>query len=138
MYIIRVTDRMCGLPFMSRVTGNYKTQQAALNTLMKSPVKPFEYMIGTVGNYIHSAKFKQDIERYCCHYHYINYLTSQIYFSVSSKYASTLYRWSKVIENAAEGLLKERTCTVNYAPLYAMMEFQFKHFMYFCHMNLLS
>ena len=69
MYIIRVTDRMCILSFMSRVTGNYKTQQAALNTLMKSPVKPFEYMIGTVGNYIHSATFKQDIERYCRHYH---------------------------------------------------------------------
>ena len=59
----RVTDRMAALVFTKGLSGEYSSQQQTLTDLQKSNVKPFEFMIGTVGDYIHSPQFKEDVRR---------------------------------------------------------------------------
>ena len=54
---------MAALVFTKGLSGEYSSQQQTLTDLQKSNVKPFEFMIGTVGDYIHSPQFKEDVRR---------------------------------------------------------------------------
>ena len=54
----RVTDRMAALVFTKGLSGKYSSQQQTLTDLQKSNMKPLEFMIGTVGDYIYSLQFK--------------------------------------------------------------------------------
>ena len=54
---------MAALVFTKGMCGEYSVQQQILTNLQKSNEKPFEYMIGTVGDYIHSPQFRDDLKR---------------------------------------------------------------------------
>ena len=94
----RDTDRMAVFPFKnssSHAVDN-SNQRSDYFQLLATEEKPFDFMVGEMGNFFASAE----------------------YIEMRDRWAITLY------ENCT-GLVKDRTVLTNYAPVYAAMEYIF-------------
>ena len=112
-------------------TPDFYQRQAELRQLLVSKHKPFGWMvmkhsfdmelthnlqIGMVGDYVHSAKYKEDKNR--------SFLT------LIQPVLLTHCRWGEELFRRCEGMVKQRTCHTNYAPLWSVLEFQYNSFRY--------